>query len=117
VREGARQLSIESHLAPRLAAATAAKRQSSGVILDLEAVDVSPSLQSADGAPSGFQVLAAYLRHDLSTPLRQPQATAPVVSSAAVGSGRASMPADSPRFTWDDQVLPDRLGSFINRYA
>jgi hypothetical protein len=114
VREEPRRTSIDTHLA----AAADARRRSQPVILDLEAVDVVPSGQTTFEVLSTFQVLVTYLRHDLTTPLSQPPySNAHLSGSATSRAGKERMAPEVPRYTWDDQVLPDRLGSFVNSYT
>jgi hypothetical protein len=117
VRDNPHQSSIDAHLAPRLAAAEA-NRRSQPEIPGLAAVGGAAAGQAAYEVLSGFQVLVTYLQHDLTTPLSKPRhATATLAGGARLRFGSGRVEPETPPRTWDNQILPDRLGSFVHSYA
>ena len=108
---------IESHL-DRLSAASVAGNHVAAGVMELAAVEGARSLADENDHLSGFQVLSVYLGNDLTTPRRSPSSVASRMVSASSGvTNAAGTINDSSCVTWDNRILPDRLGSFVSLYV
>ena len=118
-RQGApqRQSRIDAHL-ELLAAPAASGDESADRGIAGPSLDAAPRPPAAEEEQlSGVQVLVAYLSQSLSTPLAWPRQQGPELCAASAGSTGASTLEAAPRRTWDNLILPDRPGSFVNLYA